>query len=454
MYSSRPRLAVASCVLALATLVATQTAATVVTVSGRQILVNGQPFIARGVCYQPTPLGDDPSQATPWGDYYTFSYRAIYERDLPNLRRMGANLIRVYSWDHTVSHADFLDKAYNNGRDPIYVLLNRWIDPNSDWSNPSVVDTIKNDYRAMAANVAAHPAVVGFIIGNELNRQNGANSNFWTAINDIASALKVAAPNRLVTMAMAEGITEIAQVNSRMTGLDVWSVQCYRGNSFGNLFTTYTSASGKPLLLTEFGADAFDNRTGQLFANNAVAVADLVQNLWREIRSSQATTAGGCVFAYSDEWWKAGMATSHDTGGYTNAAFPDAFSNEEWYGIFAVTDNGAAIDLLQPRALFSRLEALWATPGVAVSCSLMGGRLQSIFPRRADRDDLKYELEASSDAKTWTVIARSDRGGSTQNVNGGAISIIEAPSGNERIVTVLNSATTSPCYNRLKITRY
>jgi hypothetical protein len=447
-----------SCVVAAAWLVVLAlplNAATVVTVSGRQIFVNAQPVILRGVCYQPTPIGENPSQAYPWGDYCSFVYGSIYERDLPNLRRMGANVVRVYGWDHAASHTDFLNKAYNGGRDPIYVLLNRWIDPGSDWSNPSVVEAIKNDYRALAANVGSHPAVLGFIIGNELNRANGANTNFWNAINSIAAALKTAAPDRLVTTSTAEGINEIAQINSRMTSLDAWCVQSYRGGSFGNLFSSYQTASAKPLLLTEFGMDAFDQRTGQLFANNALAVADALQNLWREIRLNQSIVSGGCVFSYSDEWWKAvGLPNAHDTGGHANP-FPDGFSNEEWFGIFGAQDNGANPDLLQPRALFSRLETLWATPLVRLSASDAGGRLQSAFRRRADRDDLRYELEASVDGSSWTVIARSDRGGVTQNVAGGAFSITETPVvGGETIATIVNAATTTRCYNRLKVTRY
>jgi hypothetical protein len=430
-------------------------AATVVTVSGRQILLNGEPLIVRGVCYQPTPVGENPSQAAPWGDYYTLNYRAIYERDLPNLRRMGANVVRVYSWDPGASHSDFLNKAYNNNRNSLYVLVNRWIDPNSDWSNPGVVEAIKSDYRALAANVGAHPAVLGFIIGNELNRVNGANSNFWNAVNDIAAAIKSVAPQRLVTTSTAEGLSEIAQVNSRMTSLDAWSVQSYRGSSFGNLFSTYQAASSKPLLITEFGIDALDNRNGQPFANNALAVADWTQNLWREIRTNQGIVSGGCVFSYSDEWWKAaGAANVQGNGGHSNLLLLDTFSNEEWYGIFAVQDNGVNPDVLQPRALFSRLEALWATPAVAVSGAAVNGRLKSVFRRPADRDDLRFELEASSDTRTWTIIARSDRGGFTQSINGGALSIIETPSGTDRIVSVINAAATTPCYNRLRVTRY
>ncbi|MCI0745141.1 MAG: hypothetical protein L0Y58_07030 [Verrucomicrobia subdivision 3 bacterium] len=430
-------------------------AATNVTVSGRQILVDGQPFIARGVCYQPTPIGHNPSAAPPWGDYYTLSYRSIYERDLPNMRQMGANLIRVYSWDTTASHLDFLNKAYNTNRQPLYVLLNRWINPQSDWSNPSVVAALTNEFRNLALNAASHPTVLGVIIGNELNRGNESNSNFWNAVNRIAAAVKRVATNKLVTVAVTDIPAVIGQWNAHMTNIDCWSVQVYRGTSFGSFFNTYSNGSSKPLLITEYGLDAFNQTTGAIYPNNAQAVADAVQTLWRQMRTNRLVASGGCLFSYADEWWKAaGTVNVHDPGGFPRTGYPDGFSNEEWYGIFGIADNGTNPDILQPRALFSKLEYLWGTPtNLTLRASLNAGRLQTVFRRRADRDDLRYELEASDTLTTnWIVIARSDRGGNTQNL--GAASVVEQTAGDERIVTVVNSPGTSRRFNRLRVTRY
>lgn len=48
-------------------------------------------------------------------------------------------------------------------------------------------------------------------------------------------------------------------VNTYDTGsFDVWGVQPYRGSSFGSLFQEYTSS--KPLLISEFGLDAYYTR--------------------------------------------------------------------------------------------------------------------------------------------------------------------------------------------------
>jgi hypothetical protein len=245
-------------------------------------------------------------------------------------------------------------------------------------------------------------------------------------------------------------------MNAMMTNLDLWSLQVYRGASFGALFTSYQAASTKPMIITEFGIDAYDNTAGTLHTNNAQVVADTFGSLWQEILLHRGVVSGGCVFSYSDEWWKgAGGVAVHDTTGFTNAMFPDRFANEEWWGIFGIQDNGSNPDRLQPRALFSRLQELWTVPLQSLQPALTDGRLQAVFSRRTDRRDLTYELQ-SEGLTNWSPIARSTRGGATTNVGGGAFSITETGSGNIRTVTVVNAAmaTNVPArFNRLKTTR-
>jgi hypothetical protein len=60
-----------------------------VEIYGGQLLVNGEPFIIKGVNYSPVPIGIDPEGTSPYGDYFTGEYSPIYERDLPLLREIG-----------------------------------------------------------------------------------------------------------------------------------------------------------------------------------------------------------------------------------------------------------------------------------------------------------------------------------------------------------------------------
>lgn len=80
---------------------------TIVTVNGRQILVNGGPFTIKGAGYSPVPVGTDPENTPPYGDYLTSDYSGIYGRDLPLLRQMGANTIRLWGWNNSSEHQAF-----------------------------------------------------------------------------------------------------------------------------------------------------------------------------------------------------------------------------------------------------------------------------------------------------------------------------------------------------------
>ena len=108
-------------------------------VNERQIHWDGERIFLRGVCYQPTPIGENPSQGPPYGDYFTANYKAVYERDILLMRDMGCNLIRVYGWTPGADHSDFLNLCYNGGDRPILVLINRWINPATNWSSSAAV---------------------------------------------------------------------------------------------------------------------------------------------------------------------------------------------------------------------------------------------------------------------------------------------------------------------------
>ena len=333
------------------------------TVSGRQILVGGAPFQVRGVCYAPTPIGWAGDQP-PYGDYFTASYQPIYTRDLPLMRQMGANCLRLYGWDPGANHAAFLDAAYNGGQRPIYVLLNRWVDPATDWNNASAVNLIIADWVRMATNVMQHPAVFGYLIGNEVEWSNGNRQNpaFWAALNRIAGAIRQYDTNHLISTALGDAdlAATIASVDSTMTNFNAWCVQVYRGSSFGTLFTDYAAASSKPLLVTEFGMDAYDRRTSAEYADNAALQADFVNSLYTELAANAPVASGGCIFEWTDEWWKSGAPSIHNVNGWGNPAFPDGWADEEWWGIHRVAPGGSgAPDVIQPRAVRDQLRALW-----------------------------------------------------------------------------------------------
>ncbi len=183
-------------IFSISGLVSNGFAATVEIAQGH-LLVDGDPFTITGVGYSPVPIGIDPEITPPYGDYFTSNYSSIYDRDLPLLRQMGANTIRLWGWNNAAVHTDFLNKAYNNGVDPIYVIVTFWMGPSfyPDISSPFARAQIKTDFGAMVAAHKNHPAILMWSIGNELN----APWMYGNKLNDLFSLI-----NEMAEVAHAE----------------------------------------------------------------------------------------------------------------------------------------------------------------------------------------------------------------------------------------------------------
>ena len=80
--------------------------------ANRPLEFNGEPFLMRGATYSPAPIGVDVSSAASSFDFYTPASEAIWRRDLPLMREMGMNTLRVYTLEQSTQHTAFLDLAH------------------------------------------------------------------------------------------------------------------------------------------------------------------------------------------------------------------------------------------------------------------------------------------------------------------------------------------------------
>ncbi len=103
-------------------------APTLVTVSGRQLLVDGQAFTVQGVNYSPVTVGA--TLGTPTASCIAYAWwedQAAYTIDFPLIKRMGANTIRAYGILNDTSPSAVaqvraaLDEAYEQG---LFVIMN------------------------------------------------------------------------------------------------------------------------------------------------------------------------------------------------------------------------------------------------------------------------------------------------------------------------------------------
>ena len=148
---------------------------------------------------------------------------------------------------------------------------------------------------------------------------------------------------------------------------------------------------GKPVVLTEFGADAFNAVTKR---EAQMEQAEILLNNWREIylnaagMGRQGNCLGGFTFQFSDGWWKYGQTWNldiHDknaswvNGGYLfDYVKGQNNMNEEWFGICGKgKPDSKGLYELQPR----------------IACQMLA-EVHRITPYRSTPSNVKKQFKA------------------------------------------------------------
>jgi len=325
-----------------------------VKISEGKLLVDGEEFLIKGVAYSPTPIGIG------YYNYDFYNYPEIYNRDFQLLRAMNANTIKTYT---KVTNKDFLDAAYNDGNDPIYVIMGFPVDATKIYDNEYRKNIIA-EFKDYVGTFKDHPAVLMWMVGNEMNywiHSDELLKKWYTLLNDLAiAAYEVEGDNyHPVVTSNCEiddiGKPELKSDDNSLSYLDAWGVTTYR-DSLALLLSTYKTKTSKPIIFTELGCDAWnmiENREDE------DTQASWAANLWNDMVKSDIVL-GGTFFEWTDEWYKAGLPAEHNLGGYELDTFPDKYMNEEWFGIMRVVDNGTGPDILEPRQIYYTLQEKWA----------------------------------------------------------------------------------------------
>ncbi len=388
-------------------------AATSVSVSGRQLLVSGQAFTVKGVSYSPTPVGSTLTGGGGGciGGYQWWTDRPTYVADFPLIQRLGANTIRTYDLMNSASTRSqvlaALDEAQARG---LYVIMGYYVQSSADVTNAGTRTSLRNEFLASVQAYKDHPAVLMWAVGNEQNLlSNGNNQPAWyTLLNLMAGDAKSVDSNHPVMSVEGECLTPdctpanemqigdaaLSANDASLTQLDIWGVNVYRGTSFGNFFSLLASSTSKPVLLTEFGKDAYRDSLNQ---ESQALQASYLTSQWTEIAANLSASnpakilTGGVVFEWTDEWWKDGGGTSCNAHNTTvlftrPSDTTDPGYNDEWFGLASVS----AIDAVSNpagtartlRSGYTSLQTFWNPSAVAAtsgSASLLDGPVRN-FP--------------------------------------------------------------------------
>lgn len=356
------------------------------TQEGWQLLVDGEPEIINGMNWDYFPRGTNYSYSL-WNQSPEFIQQALdYEMAL--LKNMGVNAIRVY----TGIPKEWITYIYENYG--IYTMLNHsfgrygltvdgaWM-ANTEYSDPRVRELLLGEVTQLAEDYKDTSGLLLFLLGNENNyglfwggaetedipiedRQSTIRARaMYELFNEAAVQMKEVDDSRPIAIANGD-LLFMELITELVPDMDIFGTNTYRGMTFTDLYERVDNEYDKPVLLTEFGSDAFNART---LKEAQGAQANYLFSNWKEIYKNAAgmggsdNSIGGFTFQFSDGWWKFGQTeglNTHDTNAsWSNGGYQFDFAegennmNEEWFGIMAKgpTDLAGFYELY-PRAAY------------------------------------------------------------------------------------------------------
>ena len=357
---------------------------------GMTLNVDGKPFMINGMNWDYYPVGTNFNYSL-WKQSDDVIKSAL-DSEMSLLKNMGVNTIRQY----TGIPSKWVQYIYENYG--IYTMLNHtfgrygltlngaWT-PNTDYSDSKTRELLLSEAKSMVEEYKNTPGLLLFLLGNENNYGlfwDGAETenipledrkstkraeSLYKLFNDAVIEMKKIDKNH--PMAICNGdLLFLENIQKECKDIDILGVNVYRGSSFGDVFDKVKTTINKPVLFSEFGADAFNVLNN---AEDQKSQADYDVANWKEIYENAAglgkaqNSLGGFTFQFSDGWWKYGQTKNldaHDSNAsWSNGGYKFDYvvgqnnMNEEWFGICAKGQtNPRGLYDLYPRAAYYALK--------------------------------------------------------------------------------------------------
>ncbi|MBI3087910.1 MAG: hypothetical protein HYY91_03385 [Candidatus Omnitrophica bacterium] len=403
------------------------------------LLVDGTPWVIRGISYQPSAVGESPDEGTlkdwmtadrnqngrPDGPFDTFVDANLNHQQDPDepvvgdfalLARMGVNTIRLY---HHASNKALLRQLYE--QHGIMVLMGDLVgmytvgsgatwEEGTNYLDPVQRRRMTESVRQMVREFKDEPYILMWVLGNE-NNYGGVHGlvggvgnaaqhpkQFYKFLNELAAWIHKEDPHHPVAIANGEWLF-LDTIARYATAIDVFGANVYRGwqGPGRSFFEAVRDRLNKPVFISEYGCPAYQadqprevGEVGQAFYHFGNWV-DLEDNM---AGRGAGNALGGVAFEWSDEWWKAGQPprfspTVQETTPNWSGPFPGGKMFEEWLGLAGQGDGGQSPYLRQLRLAYRMYERLWTADGHIGDVS--------IFPMSSDR---KIETSLSQEGST------------------------------------------------------
>ena len=340
---------------------------------GYQLFVDGNPFLIKGVIYNPVPVGKG------------YNYNFFSSKDKPWLydgklmKNMGINCVRVYSTGDDLERVkEFINDMYE--KFGIYTIVSDWLGlwsyPSANYADSGFRKKIREHVLKVVNTLKDEKGLLMWVLGNENNYTFSGKIGFWTSpeIEKVENLRDRILKKAEIYYAFVDSLAkDIKNVDSRQpvalgngeasflniaaktcNNIDVLAVIIYRGKKFGSLFNTVKHDFNKPVLISEFGCDSYDAYKGE---EDQDIQAQFLLSEWEDLYKHSVSSGnkegiclGGTVFEWNDEWWKhnegytLGWKEHNKEAGWSNGSYyfdikakRNLNMNEEWFGLVSLS---------------------------------------------------------------------------------------------------------------------
>lgn len=383
------------------------------TYRGWELRVDGNPYFVKGICYQPSRVGEDPGGGTlrdwmtvddnrdgitdvahqTWVDVNRNNVQEVSEvsvGDFALLQSMGCNTLRLYHHASSTSLATvsemFPSPSQLSTPAPQKTLLRTlfasygirvamgdllgaytvgsgapW-STGTDYRDPVQRERMLRSVESMVLNHKNEPYVLMWILGNENNFSDKTHTNagsfpavYADFVNEAVALIRRLDPHHPICVSFGDmkDFRAVAGVNP---AYDIVGINSYRTPGFGDLWKQVLKVFDRPVLLTEMGAGPVRVKNGRLDEQEQRRVHE---SAWRDIvahakgGTPPGNSLGGFVFEWSDNWWYDGTPDLQNGG-----PSPSSW-NEEFMGITSQGDGKNSPLLRQLRPVYFMYKSLW-----------------------------------------------------------------------------------------------
>ena len=293
-----------------------------VKIENNTMVVNGESFYMKGICYHPVKIGKTKRSFDNLDD------------DLILMKEAGINTIRVYE---PIDDINVLDKLADAG---IKVVIS------FGYNQKGKFDIVSGTFINYVRKYKSHEAILMWELGNEYNYNpqwfGGDINNWYKAMELVSQIIQIEDPDRLVSS--AHGDLPSKDALNIASSIQVWGMNVYRWDKPASIFSEWQAISDKPMYFAELGADSYMTKATNKYTKgiNEQAQADANEIILNEVLSNYDKNIGSFVFQFTDGLWKAGNPSKQDTGGSapnSDGTPYDGTANEAYWGIVDINRN-------------------------------------------------------------------------------------------------------------------